>query len=357
MAGYLNNRTITIDDNGGGTSTRDGVAIAGSTGFTVTTNDAASSDRLSQFIVSGGTFNTLDYVNQQITDLKAQITTRGLAIPADPATAADGSQARQDLRDALNLAASQSELLASLAGLYETKLALAGSTARNAVVVGGTIVPSIEADGTTRYGVSSNGGVFAAGGRVTLTTDSFVGGRAANVTANSGGVVTIVNRTGYDTIVGNVFVPFKVNGVITYDGKAQALLGNVTSHLPTGSNTDGVVSVTSGTASTRSDVIVLGVVQNVSGAFKAVTAGAITSSSAKSTSRASRPKRPPACSPFRRRTAPSRKVCHCRSSTARSVCRCSIRPSTDTSIPRWGRSPRASISPPISVPSASGSRA
>lgn len=273
VAGYLNNRTITIDDNGGGTSTRDGVAIAGSTGFTVTTNDAASSDRLSQFIVSGGTFNTLDYVNQQITDLKAQITTRGLAIPADPATAADGSQARQDLRDALNLAASQSELLASLAGLYETKLALAGSTARNAVVVGGTIVPSIEADGTTRYGVSSNGGVFAAGGRVTLTTDSFVGGRAANVTANSGGVVTIVNRTGYDTIVGNVFVPFKVNGVITYDGKAQALLGNVTSHLPTGSNTDGVVSVTSGTASTRSDVIVLGVVQNVSGAFKAVTAG------------------------------------------------------------------------------------
>ncbi len=271
VAGYLNNRTITIDSNRGGTSTRDGVAIAGSTGFAVTTNDGTGADRLGQFIVSGGTFNTLDYVNQQITDLKAQITTRGLAIPADPATAADGSQARQDLRDALNLAASKSELLATLAGLYETRLALAGSTARNAVVVGGTIVPSTGADGVTRYGVSSNGGVFAAGGRVTLTTDSFVGGRAANVTANSGGVVTIVNNTGFDTIVGNTFVPFKVNGAITYDGKAQALLANVTPHLPTGSNTDGVVSVSSGTASTRSDVIVLGTVQNVSGAFKAVT--------------------------------------------------------------------------------------
>jgi hypothetical protein len=269
-AGFLNNRTVTIEGNGNAPSTRDGVAIAGSTGFTVTTNDVGDPDRLGQFVVSGGSFNTLDYVSQQIVDVKAQITARGLAIPVDPATAADGSPERQALRDALNLAASQSELLATLAGLYETRLALAGTTTRPAVVVGGAIASSVDPQGVTRYGIAANGGIFAAGGRVTFTSDRIDGGRQSNVTANAGGQVKIENKTGYDTIVGNVFVPFKVNGAISYAGKAQALPGSAAANLPTG-NTDGAVTVTSGNASTRSDVIVLGTVQNISGAFKAVT--------------------------------------------------------------------------------------
>jgi hypothetical protein len=270
VAGFLNNRTVTVESNGGAPSSRDGVPIPGSTGFTVTTNDVGDSDRLGQFSVTAGSFNTLSYVSQQIADLKAEITRRGLAIPADPADAPDGSQQRQNLRDALNLAASQSELLATLAGLYETRLALDGTTTRNAVVVGGALVSTTDGQNVARHGIAANGGIFAAGGRVTFTSDKILGGRAASVAANAGGVVNVVNKTGLDTIIGNVFVPFKVNGAISYTGKVQTLPGSVTTRLPTGS-TDGAVTVTSGDASTRSDIIVLGNVQNISGAFKAVT--------------------------------------------------------------------------------------
>ena len=151
----------------------------------------------------------------------------------------------------------KSSVAAQLATLYETKDALVNASIANrpSVYIGGDL---------------GQGSLFAAGGRISIGADTIAGSAGASVKAFGGATVKVQNNTAFDTVVNDIFVPFKVDGAIDFTGKATAIAG-VTPTTPGTGKAGSVLIETSKDKYKPSNIVVLGSVNNIAGGFTAKT--------------------------------------------------------------------------------------
>ena len=248
ISGGTSSWTATETDNDGRSDIVRTVSSPGST--------ATSGDTLGQYTVATIGTSAVDIVNGQITALQVK---PGIGAILDPNGVTDEAAHKKAQDDLDKLAASSSDI-ASLSLLYDTRAALAenGTSPSNGVKIDG---------------------VFAAAGLVGVDADAVVRGgqlRTASVVANSSPNITITNTSNFNTALGDLFIPSKPAGAVSYGGKAdEAKLLAVATIVKAGpDNTpDGLISVTNGSgpfSAPRTDVLNLGHITNVGGALKVV---------------------------------------------------------------------------------------
>ena len=244
ISGGTSSWTATETDNDGRADTVKTVSSPGSTSI--------NGDALGQYSVFTTATNALSIVNSQITALQAKV-----GSITDPNGISDEA-AHKTAQDNLDRLAASSSDVAELSILYDTRAALKD---------GGT---------SPLNGVEVNG-VFAAGGLVGVDADSvakFGQLRTASVVANSSPNITITNTSGFNTALGDLFIPSKPAGAVSYGGLAtEANLKTAATVVKAGGNDtpDGLINVTNGSgpfSAPRTDVLNFGTITNVGGALK-----------------------------------------------------------------------------------------
>nr|WP_255630995.1 leukotoxin LktA family filamentous adhesin [Novosphingobium sp. FKTRR1] len=272
-AGFLANRKIAITDtaDGGwqgiatdfdGTETLTRTIVADAKGK-ITGDTLASSakgpiatpdrDRLGLAQLSSRTVSALDVVGQQISSLTAQVQAAGLAVPGDPNALPVGPD-HEKAAAALAAAAAQSALVAKLSAAYDTRAALASAGSTNTA---GIMVDNL----------------LAAGGSFAINTATITGS-GSTIVANASPTIAINSTSARNLILGNLFIPAKPSGAVTYGGPiGETDLNAIASVRSSGPNdtVEGLIDVTDGAQfGAKSDLLVFGPIANVGGTFKAL---------------------------------------------------------------------------------------
>lgn len=267
IAGFLAHRTISISDGAnGGFNAQDSVNDGNTTltrflsvdGTGKITSDTLNSsaggtiaapdpDRLGQVLISARNVSALDVINQQISSLSAQVAASGLTVPVDPNSLSGAD--RTAAATALSGEAGSSALVAKLSAAFDTRAAILAS--------GSPTTAGVEVDN-----------VFAAGGSIAFNTGTITGA-GAQVIANASPTIAITNLSANNLILGNLFIPAKPSGAVTYGGPAGETNLATVATVQSASATDtveGLITVQNGQAfGSKSDVLVFGPIANVGG--------------------------------------------------------------------------------------------
>jgi filamentous hemagglutinin family protein len=264
-AGFLARRDLAITGNtdGGWTAVArdfDGTdAVTRTVGYDASGNlvsdiGLADADSLFRYRLGESQTTARQALVDKIAALSKQIRDAGGTVPADP-NAPGLSAAQKDAAIiALEKAAAVNATVAQLETAYTT-LATLGPDALGTGVFAGDI--------------------FASGGLARIDTDRIIG-RDASVVAQSAPRITIDLQAKRDLVLGDMFIPFKSSGPVTFGGAAgkASLTGLPGARLvEAGANdsSDGVIRFTAGKAfgADVSNIITVGSILNVGGSFTA----------------------------------------------------------------------------------------